>query len=475
MPALRNATTTNTVSASATGLTGLDNAGLAFSWSAWLRIRPNDMPIGQGQAAIWVHADNGGGQSKNGISIFVNGTGGVRFRPQTASTNLVQSPAGVVTTEWQHIGIRKDSTAVTFFRNGRAVASVANTVTPTVSGTRLTELGGPTVSGVMSLRGVDVWDVRVFPLLALSNGEMGMLADPRSSVRGCKQRLLYQHNWRVAGSGAQTLLDESGNGNSLTTSATTEHASVIDEPDWHLVLFGRRVFGRAPGGVLYTQSLSASLTPAAALERETRRTVAASATPSATVVKNTRRTLSASATPAATVTKRTARSLSASLTATATVAGIKTALKSLAASLTPAATLTRRTNRTLAASVTAAATLTKRTARTLAASIDLSATVVKRTSRALAASLAPAAAVLKHTRRALAASITATATVLGVLGGAVLIRGLVRSVLTWTAAVRADLTHTPAVRADLTNTPAASADLTVTPAVRVDITHDTDD
>jgi len=416
VPALRAASTTNAVSATATGLTGLDNAGTDFSWGAWLRTDPPLMS--GGQSSIWVHA-NDAASPRHGIAIFALGTGELRIRPQTSANNLVSSPNGLVTRQYNHFGIRKNATAVTFFRNGRAVAQVATTLSPTVSGTRQTQIGGPTFGGIQALHGVDVWDIRVFPLLALSDAEMALLANPRSDVAGCKQRLIYQHAWRVAGTGAVTLLDESGSGNSLTTSGTTELAAVIEEPDWYNVLHNRRVFGRAAGGTLYTQALTASVTPSATLERRTARAVGASVTPTATVVKHTARALAASVTPAG------------------AVGAVRAYLRSLAASMTPTATVTRRTARTLAASVTPAATVTKRTAR------------------------------------ALAASVTATASVVGTIVSLAVV-GLVRSVLTWTAAVRATLTRAAAPRADITTTPAASAEITRTPSVQTDITHDTD-
>lgn len=260
MPALRNATTSNTASATKVGLTSLDNAGTDFSWGAWIRTDPDAMA--GGQSSIWTHA-NDAASPRHGVAIFVLGNGELRIRPQTSSNNLVSSPNGLVTRRWNHFGIRKNATAVTFFLNGRAVAQVANTLSMTVSGTRTTYVGGPTYSGVQALHGADVWDIRVFPLLALSDAEMGMLADPTSIVRGCKQRLIYQHNWRVQGGGAVTLLDESGNGNSLTTSSTTEHAAVVTEPDWPRVLYGRRVLGYVAGGgplVFSPSAASASAT-----------------------------------------------------------------------------------------------------------------------------------------------------------------------------------------------------------------------
>lgn len=419
MPSLRNFLENTGRSASATGLTGLDQTATAFSWGAWLWVSRN---LALGRPTLWGHADNQA-SPKNGILVFANQDGGIRLGVQTTANNNFDSVAGIVPHRaWCHVGVMYNGSRYFTYRNGVLVSSVACSTTPTVSGTRATQIGW-NVSSSTSLRSSRLWDIRVFPALALSHGEMMALADPRSILRGCKQRLCYQRNWRVQGSGAVTLFDESGNGNNLTTSATTLEADTDAEPDWYGILRGRRVFGRAPaGGTAYTQSLAASLTPAGA------------------IVRDMRKVLAASSTPAATITKRTARSLSASVTPSTTLAGIKTALKSLAASLTPSTTLVKRTNRTLAASLTVVGS------------------------------------VLKQTRRALSASVTATATVLGVLGGAGAAGlGLITATLTWIARYSASLTATARHSADLTAQPRHEADLTAVPRIDADLTYRTED
>ena len=409
MPAIRNALGTFVTSATATGLTGLDNASKLLTWSAWLRMDPSKM--GSGQSSVWCHADDQW-SPRNGAGVFVFHTGELRLRPWTASQQAVQSPHGLVDGRWAHFVIRKDANAVTFFRNRRNVLRVANTISMTVSGTRRTQVG-LTIGGVQSLAGVEVWDIRVFPGIALSDAECALLADPRSQVAGCKQRLFWQRNWRAIGSGAITLPDESGNGNNLTTSATTLVADPMPEPDWYRILRDRKVFGRvAAGGTLYLQSLAASMTPSGTIVKRTADTLAASVTAAGAVVKRTADTVAASITAAGAVVKRTADTVMASLTAMATVTSIKAALLTLSASVTASGALVRRVASTMAASLTAAGAVVKRTADTVTASLTATGAVVKRMADTVTASLTATAtiATIKVALRSVTASLTATAT-----------------------------------------------------------------
>lgn len=422
MPAIRNALGTFVTSATATGLTGLNNASPLFSWGAWLRMDPAKM--GSGQASIWCHADNAS-SPRNGVGVFVINTGELRLRPWTASQQLVQSPHGVVDGRWAHYGIRKDANAVTFFKNGRAIFRVANTITMTVSGTRLTQVG-LTIGGIQSLAGAYVWDIRVFPVLALTDAEMAALADPRSHITGCKQRLFWQRNWRAIGSGAITLPDESGTGNNLTTSATSLAADAIAEPDWYGILRGRRTFGRVASGgaAALAGDILAALTTTGAL----------------------------------TVDKPLAGSISAVVTSTGTL----TVPKPLAAALDIAVTLTgglAGSAAALAGAISAVVTATG------------ALTVPKPLAGALGAAVTAAGSLTVP--KPLAGAISAAVTLTGSIGAGV--SGLITATLTWIARYSASLTATARHSADLTAQPRHEADLTAVPRIDADLTYRTED
>lgn len=239
MPSIANRPQTTAASATATGLTGLDQTAAAFSWSAWLW---RSTSTSTGRISLWCHADNQS-SPRNGITLRASATGDFSFAANTSAQNATFSRVGIIPHGWSHVGVRYDGTTVAVFVNRRLVDVQAFSTAPTVSGTRVTQIGF-SQTGSACIFGWRLWDIRVFPALALSYAEMQSLADPRSFVRGCKQRLCYQHNWRSQGSGAVTLFDESGNGNHLTTSATTLLADTDAEPRWRQWLYGQRVYGK---------------------------------------------------------------------------------------------------------------------------------------------------------------------------------------------------------------------------------------
>jgi hypothetical protein len=169
------------------------------------------------------------------------------------------------------------------------------------------------------------------------------------------------------------------------------------------------------GGVVYTQSLAASLTGAGGLSPRTLHLLAASLTATATVLRSALHPVSASLTASATVARSAGTAVAGSLTATTTVSTLKVALRSLAASLTATATVARRAIPIEAASVTATGAVTRVLAlvRAVSGSLTATAAVALRRPLAVAASLTATATVatLKVFTRALAASLTATATV----------------------------------------------------------------
>jgi hypothetical protein len=220
------------------------------------------------------------------------------------------------------------------------------------------------------------------------------------------------------------------------------------------------------GGIVYTQSLAASLTGAGVLSPRTLRSHAASLTAAAAVLRSALHPVSASLSASTTVARsagkavagsvtatttvvRTAgTALAASLTATTTVSTLKVALRSVAASLTASSTVTRRAIPIEAASLTATSTVTRVLAlvRTVSGSLTATAAVALRRPLAVAASLTATAVVstLKVFTRALAASLTATATV------ARLARPLVSAALTPSSTVTRGLALARTLSASLT-------------------------
>lgn len=246
--AVRNFLKNNNYVASATGLTALDQTAAAFTWGAWVRA-----PAAGANSYLWHHSDGGSASgpvpARNGISIYMNTRGSVALNVWDSSSASVQTPDGFLQPGvWTHIGARYDGAIGVWYRNGRAVYSAAMTKAPTTSaphGSRVTALG--VVAGAVS-GGVyaDLWDIRVFPAVTLSPGDMSGLCDPTQQFPGEKQRLFYHRFTRAAGTGAITIFDESGNSNHLTSSSTLLECSTIDAPDWRRVLRPPHIVGKAP-------------------------------------------------------------------------------------------------------------------------------------------------------------------------------------------------------------------------------------
>lgn len=247
MLAVRNSLKSASLVASATGLTALDQTAAAFTWSAWIRQYYNN-----GSTYLWAHSDGGnaGGPTppRNGISVFINARRSISLNVWDASAASVATPDGFMPIgRWVHIAFLYDGAMCYVILNGRVVMSGAMTKAPTISGTRTTALGvaaGAAGAGMLC----DLWDIRVFPALALPIGSATRLWDPTFNPPGCKQRLFYQRPFRALGTGAVTILDESGNGNSLTSSATLLECAAIDPPNWRRILApSRRIAKTATG------------------------------------------------------------------------------------------------------------------------------------------------------------------------------------------------------------------------------------
>lgn len=256
--AARNNLGTLVAMATASGLTGLDQAVAPFTGGLWVR---QYAPLVTDY--LWSHTDSAGAP-RNGVAMFAQSRGRAGLTHYDASSGGVTSPDGFFRQgQWVHFGARCDGTTGFLYRNGVLVYSAAMTKVPAVTGTRTTRVGGN--PGTVGSE-VEVWDIRIFPGVSLSHAEMGLLPIPTSVLPHCKQRLFYQHNFRSQGAGAVTVFDESGNGNHLTTSSTTAECDAHPRPNWRRILFGRKVFYRTPAtGAVLEGALTSSSTLTGAL------------------------------------------------------------------------------------------------------------------------------------------------------------------------------------------------------------------
>lgn len=232
--AIKNYTGSLVTVAEATGLTSLDQTAAAFSIGVWVQV-----PAKTGLSGyIWMHSDNAGA-ARNGIGLYITNKGRVDFFAFSASSNSVTSPDYFLPLDvWVHLGVRYDGAFVTYFLNGAPAFRAAFTSAPTISGTRKTYVGY-NATGFATL-GAEVGDIRVFPALALPESSMTELMDPMSHVPGCKQRLFWRDEFRARGTGAVTILDESGTGNHMTSASTLANCAPCAPPDWQRILTPKR-------------------------------------------------------------------------------------------------------------------------------------------------------------------------------------------------------------------------------------------
>jgi len=232
MLAARNYSATAVHAAVATGITALDQTAAAFSWGAW--VRQISTAVG---TYIWAHT-NDAATPRNGVFVFLSTRGAINLGCPASGASSVSSIDGFVPFgRWVHVGVMYDGAGVFFYRNGKLQQRVAYTQAPAVSGTRRTAVGND-AGGTSPLR-CEVWDIRVFRALALAHSQMATLCDPTAVVPACSQRLFYERNWRMAGTGAVTVPDESGNGRDLTSASTTSACDVANAPDWRRILARR--------------------------------------------------------------------------------------------------------------------------------------------------------------------------------------------------------------------------------------------
>lgn len=226
--------------ASATGLTGLDQSGANFTIAFWYFL-----PTQGTGGGIWSHCN--AGTSRDGIAVriqLIAGQGNRKMRvvlmTGSAATN-VTSVQPVFLPGWHHYALRYNGAMVWFIRHGIVVDAVASAVVPTAAGTRNTVILQN--GGVSDAR---LYDLRVFPNVALNLAEIRLLQDPRAIVQGCKQRLFL--NWTPGANG--TVKDESGSGNDLVASANLEECDAAEPPPWRSIMRRRRLY-KAPAAAAY--------------------------------------------------------------------------------------------------------------------------------------------------------------------------------------------------------------------------------
>lgn len=136
-----------------------------------------------------------------------------------------------------------------------------------------------------------------------------------------------------------------------------------------------------------SRMLTASASFSGILARLTGRNLSASATPAGNLNRTTARTLTASTTPSGSLFKRLARLLTASSTPTGSLTSSRLRMSTLTASTTPTGALSRTTNKSLAANTTPAGSLSKSIAKTFSASVSVTGSLAKRLARALTGSV----------------------------------------------------------------------------------------
>lgn len=236
MPGIRGLAATI---ANATGLTGLDATSSAYSLGLWV--------FKQFAPTLWFspfrHVNSSGTPNRDGVMLEVS-PDSVNFYSAnattigTASADGILAPVNRLSGRWFHLGVSWDGARVVFYYNGVAVSSVALTTPTTVNGTRWTAIGHTGFLGKM-------FDLRVFPNLALGAGEMRALMDPRRAIGGCAGR--WFRNWRAGAS--SICYDESGSGlnTNLTMSSSGANGQECEEPPWREAVGIRRLPIRLKG------------------------------------------------------------------------------------------------------------------------------------------------------------------------------------------------------------------------------------
>lgn len=205
--------------------------------------------------------------------------------------------------------------------------------------------------------------------------------------------------------GAADIADYSGNGRTLTAGGT------LTTEDGPPVSYGALAIWppfTASGGTQYTQAASGTLTPAAALIRQTATAKAGSLTPSGAASRQTGKILSGALTPAAALIRQVRTLLSGALPPSGALAAARTVLASMSGSLTPAGALIKRTALSASAVLAAASALTRQAAHILAGALTPSGALasVRTFLQTVSGALTPSGALTRRTGKLLSGALT---------------------------------------------------------------------
>lgn len=203
------------------GLTGLDVSTQQWSLTWWY--------WGRGHVCdIWGH--RGSTYDREGVWIenrYSNFGSIIVFVADATTTAYAQSSNRfILRHQWAHYGMVMNGLQVLWHRNGVLVetSAMVGNVTPTTGGTRTTNSRGG--NGYVAGK---IFDIRHFPNVSLTQGEVRATMNPNRNIAGCMGR--WWVNWRVQASGR--LEDFSGNGNHLTQYyLPTDQSAFCEEPPW---------------------------------------------------------------------------------------------------------------------------------------------------------------------------------------------------------------------------------------------------
>lgn len=355
----------------------------------------------------------------------------------TSNLLYITNNASLTTNKWWFIGWTVDTSLgatlkVKIYLGDLTTRPTARTFGTTTEGATYNSNSGGTfttgdnASASQSFAG-DVAGLMVWPGVTLTEAQIQQHWHRFiPQVAGCK---LFTHYGLVADA-ASTQPDWSGNGN---TGTPTGAVLASHPPLGPLFAFDLEdLYQIAAGGTTYPQSLTAGLTPAGALLKQTARPLTGTVTTAGAILRHTSRALTGSVASAGALLKQTARALTGSVASAGALTAVKTALLSLTGSVANAGTLVRQTAHGLTGTVTTAGALLKQTARaltgtvtsagvltgvktallSLTGSVAIAGTVTKQTATALAGALTPVGTVTKRIARSLSGAL---ASIVGVL------------------------------------------------------------
>jgi hypothetical protein len=201
-------------------------------------------------------------------------------------------------------------------------------------------------------------------------------------------------------------------GNALDARDATGPGLVIGAP---LSFIGEAMLGalEAVGGTTFNSSLTATLTTAGGLLKQTNKALSGTLATAGALAKQTARTLLGTLTTAGGLVKQAQKVLAGALTTAGGLTAVRVVLKALDATLSTAGALTKQTNKALAGTLTTAGALTKQLARTLTGALTFTGGLLKQTNKALAGALTTSGAL--STIKVFLRTLTATLTTAGAL------------------------------------------------------------